>query len=195
MIYGSVAVDFGKDPGIFFNVVASGLSLSIMTIAKFDRLDIDQKKKLLYECCGSTAWVDKMLAIPAAEDLIDLFEDAEESWYSLTESDWKEAFFNHRHVSDRESLKKRISEDQIGGGDFATVNASEQTLQALLDGNKTYEGKFGYTFVANSAGKSAVEVLGILTARLQNKPETELTIAVSEQNKITQQRLERLFDD
>lgn len=165
-----------------------------MTIAKFDRLDIEQKKKMLYECCGSTAWVDKMLATPPAEDLIDLFEDAEECWYSLTENDWKEAFFNHPHVSDLDSLNKRISHDQIGHSDSATVNASEQTLQALVDGNKTYEEKFGYTFVASSAGKSAVEVLGILTARLQNKPETELTIAVSEQNKITQQRLERLFD-
>lgn len=165
-----------------------------MTIAQFDRLAIDQKKKLLYDCCGSSAWVDKMLAIPPAEDLIDLFEDAEESWYSLAENDWKEAFFNHPHVTDLESLKKRISDDQTGGSGSATVNASEQTLQALVDGNKTYEEKFGYTFVASSAGKSAVEVLGILTARLQNKPETELTIAVSEQNKITQQRLERLFD-
>ena len=158
-----------------------------MTIAQFDRLGIEQKKKLLYECCGSTAWVDKMLTTPPAEDLIDLFEDAEECWYSLSENDWKEAFFNHPHVSDLESLKKKIS------GDSSTVNASEQTLQALVEGNKTYEEKFGYTFVASSAGKSAVEVLGMLTARLQNKPQTELTIAVSEQNKITQQRLERLF--
>jgi 2-oxo-4-hydroxy-4-carboxy-5-ureidoimidazoline decarboxylase len=164
-----------------------------MTIAHFDRLAVEQKKKLLYECCGSTVWVDKMLAIPPAEDLIDLFEDAEESWYALEESDWKEAFFNHTHVSDLESLKKRIKDDQAGNSDYDTVSASEQTLQALLDGIKTYEQKFGYTFVASAAGKSAVEVLGILTARLQNKPETELTIAVSEQNKITQQRLERLF--
>jgi len=165
-----------------------------MTIAQFDRLGVEQKKKLLYECCGSTAWVERMLDTPPAEDLIDLFEDAEESWYSLSENDWKEAFFNHPHVSDLESLKKRISDDQIGQSDTATLNASEQTLEALLEGSKTYEQKFGYTFVTNSAGKSAVEVLGILTARLQNKPQTELTIAVSEQNKITQQRLGRLFD-
>src|SRR5215471_13983146 len=164
-----------------------------MTIAQFDRLDAEQKKKLLYDCCGSTAWVEKMLTTPAAEDLIDLFEDAEESWYSLSENDWKEAFFNHTHVSDLESLKKRISDGQTGHSDSGTVSASDQTLLALLDGIKTYEQKFGYTFVASSSGKSAVEVLGNLTARLQNKPETELTIAVSEQNKITQQRLERLF--
>ena len=179
----------------FATVAPSGLSLSIiMTIAQFDRLAVEQKKKLLYECCGSTAWVDKMLDIPPVEDLIDLFEDAEESWYSLSENDWKEAFFNHPHVSDLESLKKRISDDQIGHNDTAALNASEQTLEALVEGNKTYEQKFGFAFVTSSAGKSAVEVLGILTARLQNKPQTELTIAVSEQNKITQQRLGRLFD-
>src|SRR5215813_8623843 len=110
-----------------------------MTIAEFDRLNVEEKKKLLYQCCGSSAWVNKMLVLPQAEDLIDLFEDAEECWYSLGEKDWKEAFANHPHVSDLESLKKRISDDQTGHGESATVNASEQTLHALVEGNKTYE--------------------------------------------------------
>ena len=74
------------------------------------------------------------------------------------------------------------------------VNASDQTLQALAEGNKIYEAKFGYIFIVHAAGKSAVEMLGILTARLQNKPEIEISNAMDEQSKITRFRLEKLFE-
>lgn len=166
-----------------------------MTIAEFDHLNVEEKKKLLYQCCGSTAWVNKMLTLPPAEDLVDLVEDAEECWYSVGETDWKEAFANHPKIGDLESLKKKFAHDQFAGGEQSGVsNASDQTLQALADGNKLYEEKFGYIFIVSAEGKSAIEMLGLLTARLQNKPQTEITIAMDEQNKITRLRLEKLFN-
>lgn len=167
-----------------------------MTIAEFDRLGVEEKRKLLYQCCGSTAWVNKMLAIPTAEDLIDLLEDAEESWYGLAEEDWKEAFLKHPKAGDLASLKKKYAGEGTERTDEPGIStASEQTLQALADGNKAYEEKFGYPFIAGAAGKSAIELLGMLTARLQNKPLTEITIAMGEQNKLTQQNLEKIFDE
>lgn len=166
-----------------------------MTIGEFDRLNVEEKKKLLYQCCGSSSWVNKMLALPPAEDLIDLIEDAEECWYSLGESDWQEAFANHPRIGDLESLKKKFANDRFAGGEQSGVsNASDQTLQALADGNKLYVEKFGYIFIVSAEGKSAIELLGLLTARLQNKPQTEITIAMDEQNKITRLRLEKLFN-
>lgn len=166
-----------------------------MTIADFDHLDKEQKKKLLYQCCGSTAWVEKMLSRPPVEDLVDLLEDAEEAWYTCSEADWKEAFSHHPKIGDLESLKKKFADDQFASGEQSSVaNASDQTLQSLAEGNKTYEEKFGYIFIVSAAGKSAVEILGMLTARLQNKPEVEITIAMDEQNKITRLRLEKLFE-
>lgn len=145
-----------------------------MTIAEFDHLSTDKKRELLFQCCGSKKWVDKMLGMPPAEDLIDLFEDAEEKWYECTEADWKEAFSKHPHI----------------GAD----NASEQTLQALSEANKRYREKFGYTFIAHSDGKSSIELLGMLTARMQNDPEKEIKIAMDEQNKITRSKLEKIFE-
>jgi 2-oxo-4-hydroxy-4-carboxy-5-ureidoimidazoline decarboxylase len=166
-----------------------------MTIAEFDRLDRKSKKQLLIQCCGSTAWVEKMLSISPAEDLIDLFEDAEEVWYSLKESDWKEAFSQHPKIGDVELLRRKFAADEFASGEQSgIVGASEQTLNALAEGNKAYEEKFGYIFIVSAAGKSAIEMLGILTARLRNKPETEITIAMDEQNKITRLRLEKLFE-
>jgi 2-oxo-4-hydroxy-4-carboxy-5-ureidoimidazoline decarboxylase len=166
-----------------------------MTIAEFDHLDKDQKQKLLYQCCGSTAWVEKMLSKPPVEDLVDLLEDAEEAWYTCSAADWKEAFSHHPKIGDIGSLKKKFANDQFVAGEQSGVaNASDQTLESLAESNKSYEEKFGYIFIVSAAGKSAVEMLGTLTARLQNKPEVEITIAMDEQNKITRLRLEKLFE-
>ena len=166
-----------------------------MTIAAFDHLDPEEKKKMLYQCCGSRAWVEKMLAVPPAEDLIDLFEDAEEKWYECSEQDWKQAFSNHPRIGDLESLKKKfastakwVSNEQLG------VNtATENILERLAECNKLYEEKFGYIFIICATGKSADEMLKSLEERLPNAPKDEIKIAAAEQNKITQLRLEKLF--
>ena len=166
-----------------------------MSIAEFDHLDIEKKKEILKQCCGSPAWVEKMLTIPPAEDLIDLFEDAEEKWYECNEEDWKEAFSHHPRIGDINSLKAKFSSADLAEGEQSSVKeASEQVLKSLAKGNREYEEKFGYIFIVSAAGKSAEEMLGILTARINNSPEEEIKIAGDEQNKITRLRLENLFN-
>ena len=165
-----------------------------MTIADYDHLEASEKRFLLTQCCGSQKWVDKMIGLPPAEDLIDLFEDAEEMWYKCNEDDWKEAFTHHPMIGDIDSLRKKFSNDQFAAKEQASINdSSEKTLQALAEGNHVYQQKFGYIFIVFATGKSAEEMLEILQARLNNNPEEEIKIAMEEQNKITQLRLQNLF--
>ena len=132
----------------------------------------------------------------AAEDLIDLFEDAEEAWYECTEADWKEAFLHHPKIGDIDALRKRFSSDQFAGNEQNSVNhASEKSLQLLAEGNKAYEEKFGYIFIVCATGKSVEEMLEFLNIRLRNSPDEEIKIAMEEQNKITKLRLEKLFEN
>jgi 2-oxo-4-hydroxy-4-carboxy-5-ureidoimidazoline decarboxylase len=166
-----------------------------MTIAAFDHLEPEEKKALLLQCCGSSAWAEKMIKMPPVEDLIDLFEDAEEKWYKCSEQDWKEAFTHHPRIGDVEALRKKFSADQFAGNEQGSVShASEKTLELLAEGNKRYEEKFGYIFIVCATGKSADEMLEILNTRLQNTPGEEIKIAMDEQNKITKLRLEKLFE-
>lgn len=166
-----------------------------MTIAEFDHLEPSQKKALLLQCCGSTAWANKMLKMPAAEDLIDLFEDAEEKWYECTENDWKEAFSHHPRIGDLDALGKKFSTDQFAGEEQSSIQkASGKSLELLAEGNKRYEEKFGYIFIVCASGKSVDEMLEILNRRLKNEPEEEIKIAMDEQNKIIRLRLEKLFE-
>ena len=166
-----------------------------MTIAEFDHLDVEEKKKLLHSCCGSSTWVNKMISALPAEDLVDLLEIAEEQWYACQEADWREAFSQHPKIGDLDSLKEKFAATaNWAEGEQASVKqASEQTLEQLGEGNQVYEQRFGYIFIVCATGKSADEMLQLLNQRLYNNPEVELQIAMEEQLKITRLRLEKLF--
>ena len=125
----------------------------------------------------------------------ELFAAAEEIWFKLLPNDWLEAFAHHPKIGDVDSLRAKFaSTRQWAEGEQAGVNAaSEETLQALAEGNAQYESKFGYIFIVCAAGKIAEEMLAILQARMPNDHVTELQIAASEQSKITKIRLEKLL--
>ena len=166
-----------------------------MTIAEFDHMDIEEKKALLHQCCGSTTWVNKVISALPAEDLIDLQEIAEEQWYACSEQDWREAFGHHPKIGDLNSLKEKYSSTGhwAEGEQSSVKQATEQTLRALVEENQEYEKKFGYIFIVFATGKTADEMLSILKQRFYNSPETEIQIAMEEQLKITKLRLEKLF--
>jgi 2-oxo-4-hydroxy-4-carboxy-5-ureidoimidazoline decarboxylase len=167
-----------------------------MTIAEFDHLPIEQKRELLQKCCGSKAWIDKMIAAPPLEDLVDLVETAEEKWWQCSEKDWLEAFEHHPKIGDINSLKEKYANTVAwASNEQAGVNAaSNEILQTLAKGNDDYEQKFGHIFIVCATGKSAGEMLEILQSRLPNNAEDEIKIAADEQLKITKLRLEKLFE-
>lgn len=167
-----------------------------MTLHEFNILPKEQLVTELIKCCGSSAWVNKMLPFIPADDMVELLEDAEEQWYKCTEADWKEAFAHHPKIGDVESLTKKFaSTAQWASGEQSGIKAaSRQTIEALAEGNLEYEKKFGYIFIICATGKSAEEMLALLQSRLPNNPEDEIQIATDEQNKITKLRIEKLLE-
>lgn len=167
-----------------------------MTIIEFNQLEPSKKKALLTQCCGSSAWVEKMMNMPSVENLSNFFTCAEDVWYACKEEDWKEAFLHHPKIGDIDALRKKFSSDQFAGTEQGSVSqASEATLQHLAEGNTVYEAKFGYIFIVCATGKSAGEMLDLLTRRLQNLPHEEIKIAMEEQNKITKLRLQKVLSE
>ena len=67
--------------------------------------------------------------------------------------------------------------------------APDDVLDALAEGNRRYEETFGYIFIVCASGRSAEEMLAMLTARLGNDPAREIRVAAGEQAKITALRL------
>jgi len=168
-----------------------------MTLHELNTLHKQQLKEELLKCCGSSAWVNKMLPFFPADDLVELLEDAEEQWYKCNEDDWKEAFTHHPKIGDIDSLNKKFASTATwASGEQSRVSAApKHTLEALARGNEDYEKKFGYIFIVCATGKTADEMLAMLNERLKNNPKDEIAVAADEQNKITKLRLEKLVDD
>ncbi|HET7712979.1 MAG TPA: allantoicase [Thermoanaerobaculia bacterium] len=146
----------------------------------------DRAAMELRSCCGSTEWVRRMIASRPFGSWQSLISAAESIWFSLGPNDWREAFAAHPRIGERGGSSWSRSEQAGAGG------ASEPTLSALAGGNRDYEQRFGHVFLVCATGKSADEMLAMLTERMQNSPDDELRIAAAEQMKITALRLLKL---
>ncbi len=166
-----------------------------MTLHELNQLPVTELKKELYSCCGSEAWVNRMVVFFPADDMVEILEDAEEQWYQCTETDWKEAFAQHPKIGDVETLTKKFGDTaHWASNEQSGVNtASQQTMHLLAAANAKYQSKFGYIFIVCATGKNAGEMLALLEQRLVNPPQAEISIAMDEQNKITLLRIQKLL--
>ena len=166
-----------------------------MTTGQLNKLNTKEATAEFSKCCGSTVWVNKMIDSRPFADRQQLCEIAEKKWLECSEKDWLEAFTHHPKIGDLKSLEKKFSATkEWAGGEQAGVNrAAGATLIKLADGNNDYEKKFGFIFIVCATGKSADEMLALLKTRLSNDRNTELKIAMREQNKITRLRLGKLL--
>jgi len=166
-----------------------------MTIEELNQLDTADRRAVLMRCCGAGAWIAGMQVLFPVSSKEMLLKEAERVWYDCSEVDWREAFEHHPHIGDLGSLKKKFaSTGEWAAGEQSGVNAAPQeVLTELAAGNEAYEKKFGYIFIVCATGKSAGEMLELLTGRLGNAAAKEIRIAMGEQNKITLIRLEKLL--
>lgn len=168
-----------------------------MTLEEITVLSGRDTVALLLTCCGSKRWAREMSNRKPYRSTEELYNIADEVWFSLNEKDWKEAFARHPKIGDIKSLRRKFqstaemaSKEQSG-----VTGAFEKTLDLLAKGNSLYESKFGYIFIVCATGKSADEMLTLLNDRLNNYPDIEIKIAAREQAKITRIRLEKIIQN
>lgn len=166
-----------------------------MTLHDLNILPKEQLRQELLKCCGSQTWATKMLPFFPADDMVELLYDAEDQWYDCTEADWLEAFRHHSKNGEVESLKEKYATTAhwASGEQIALNAASREIIEALPKSSAAYEKKFGFIFIVCATGKSAEEMLELLQQRLTNTKAEEIKIAMDEQNKITQIRLQKLL--
>jgi 2-oxo-4-hydroxy-4-carboxy-5-ureidoimidazoline decarboxylase len=166
-----------------------------LTLNEFNDLPQAQARDALARCCGASRWVEEMLTRRPFDQFDDLLIAADEAFALLEPKDWLDAFAHHPKIGDTASLRAKFASTATwASGEQAGVGAaSEDEVEALAQANEAYFQKFGYIFIVNATGKSAGELLQILLARLENDPETELTVAAAEQMKITHIRLHKLI--
>lgn len=161
------------------------------SIAEFDAAPLASARATLTRACGSSRWVDAMLARRPFGSRDALLSAAREIWLGLSEADWLEAFSHHPAIGDRASLAVRFpaTHDLSAREQSGVAGAAADVIDALADANAVYQQRFGFIFIVCATGKSAEEMLQLLRDRMHNDRATELRIAAEEQAKITALRL------
>jgi 2-oxo-4-hydroxy-4-carboxy-5-ureidoimidazoline decarboxylase len=161
------------------------------TWQRIDAAPAPEARSMLFAACGSTRWVDRMLARRPFGGGGALLAAARDEWAALDPADWREAFSHHPQIGDVESLRARFpATHHLSAREQSGIEgAPDEVLAALADANRRYLDRFGYIFIVCASGKTAQEMLTLLGERLPNDPDVELGIAAGEQAKITALRL------
>lgn len=158
-------------------------------------LSAEDAERALLTCCGSRAWARRMAAARPFADSAELLARADAEWRALDEADWQEAFRSHPRIGERKAEAGQTPREQAwSAGEQAGMAAAADAIRdALAEGNRAYEARFGYIYIVCATGRGADEMLGFLRSRLENDPRTEIRVAAEEQRKITRIRLEKLL--
>lgn len=166
-----------------------------MNLAELNNLTTQAAIEAFATCCTSDAWISGMEQARPFKDVEHAQQVALDVWGECSEPDLLQAFEGHPKIGDVSSLRKKYANTKgLASNEQSGVNvATEDTLQALADGNNEYDDKNGFIFIVYATGKSAAQMLDILNARLPNDRATELKNAATEQSKITALRINKLF--
>ncbi|HEV8061816.1 MAG TPA: 2-oxo-4-hydroxy-4-carboxy-5-ureidoimidazoline decarboxylase [Gemmataceae bacterium] len=163
-------------------------------LAHLNEISFAEAQAAFMRCCGSQRWAEMMAGLRPFATPADLFVAADAAFANLARVDWLEAFAAHPRIGDLEVLRKKFATTAAwcASEQSGVVEADDDVLRALADGNQRYEERFGYLFIVCAAGKGAAEMLEMLRNRLENAPADEFSIAAGEQALITRLRLEKL---
>lgn len=168
-----------------------------MTLDALNAASDADARAALARCCGAARWIDAMVRARPFADRTALLVAAERVADTLERADWLEAFAHHPRIGDRAALRARFATTAAWAADEqrGATAAEDDVLDALADGNRRYERRFGHIFIVCATGLNAADMLARLQARLGNDPARELQIAAGEQRAITRLRLFRLLEE
>ena len=153
----------------------------------FNRLTDRQRMHLLFGVCSSTIWARRVLAAAPFRDEDALLDRADRVLAELSEIEIDAALDGHPRIGGRVDNASSAREQSGMAG------ADDDVRAELAAKNREYENKFGYVYLVCASGRTASELLAILTERLENDPDTERRVMRSELAKINRLRLERLL--
>lgn len=156
-------------------------------LAEFNRLSERQRMHMLFEVCSSPIWARRVLAGGPFRDTEAVLDRADRVLAELPDTEIDAALDGHPRIGGRVDNASSARE-QAG-----IATAGDDVRAELAAKNHDYEDRFGYVYLVCASGRSAGELLDILTERLDNDPETERRVMRNELAKINRLRLQRLL--
>jgi 2-oxo-4-hydroxy-4-carboxy-5-ureidoimidazoline decarboxylase len=170
-------------------------------LAEFNGLPADSARQALLDCCSSARWAGAVAAGRPYASVAGLLWHSDAAVAGLAPGDLRDALAGHPRIGERADERGQRTGPR-GDGDPGRWSRAEQaglagaaalTMQALADGNAAYERRFGHIYLVCATGRTAGKLLALLTARLENDPDTEWGVVRSELQQINRIRLRKLL--
>lgn len=163
-----------------------------MHFEQFNAASRTDAAELLRPCLDVQRWIDSVTDARPYSSIDFLLSSAREAANPFTSAEIDAALAHHPRIGERapgDTTEARLSQlEQAGLG-----VADAAVAQALAEGNRAYEGKFGQVFLIRAAGRSREEILAALHTRLGHTPEEEQPIIGQQLREIAVLRLEGLI--
>ena len=163
-------------------------------LSEWNGLGLDDAAAVILPCNGSPVWATLVAYNRPFDSPAVLFATSDKIWRSLPEEDWQEAFDSHPRLGEQKAKAATAKSLSWSVHEQSAANPDDVARQALADGNREYEAKFGRTFLLCATGRTAEEMLTILRRRMQNDAATELREAAEQQQLITRLRLRKWLE-
>ena len=152
----------------------------------------DQAVQDLRGCNAAPRFAAEIVAGRPYRDVGTLVARAEEVSRSLPWDDVAIALTAHPRIGDR--VDGSSTEAESSRREQSSMDDAEQaTRDALVDGNRRYEDRFGHVFLIRASGRSPEEMLAELERRLGNDDASERDETVDQLRQIALLRLEDLL--
>lgn len=158
-------------------------------LSSFNTLSERQRMHLLFEVCSSTIWARRVVAGSPFRDADALYDRADRVLAELPDAEIDAALDGHPRIG------AKVDNPSSAREQARVASADDSVKAALAAKNREYEERFGYVYLVCASGRSADELLAILTDRLHNDAETERRVMRNELAKINRLRLERLLSE
>lgn len=162
-------------------------------VAWLDAATTHEARDLLLTLTSSPAWADRLLAGRPYGEITALLDRSDALLCVLSEDEVDAALSGHPRIGERAESMDAHSAARSAGEQAGMATADGHLLAELARGNAAYESRFGRIYLVAAAGRSAPELVGLLTERLDNDPETELDVVRRELARITRLRLADTF--
>ena len=164
-----------------------------MGLDRFNAEPAAELRPVLLACCDVPRGADAGLAGRPYADRDAAVRAADAAARSLTPDEVGRALAAHPRIGERAAgthAEAAWSRQEQSG-----VATTTDVQQALADGNRAYEERFGRVFLVCATGLGAQEVLANLRERLDHDDPTEDAVVADELRKIALLRLERVLDE
>lgn len=151
-----------------------------MDLSEFNSAPAGDIRPVLTACLAVTRWVDAILGGRPYRS-VDALVGAAEAVGALQPTEIRRAIEAHPRIGERAtgwSHAEQSGVDDAAAATFRTANAE-------------YERRFGHVYLVCAMGRGGDELLADIRRRMDNDPETELTVAGRELVKIAVLRLRK----